>query len=497
VEHQSIAPNPAYALEDEIDLRQYVAVLLKYWRVIAGMAVVGAALAFVISSLLPRQYEATALVVVTSPRYILSFEPKIETASGAEAQRVNPKAYLGLATSDDLLNRLLADPATASWKPEQRTLEAMRGGPLEAKAGADPTLLQLQVTDADPARAAAVANAWAALFVRYVNEIYSRGESTQAFFDAQVTTAKADYDAAQRAVEEFLGDNRVAELQREIDARQTLIDQYQSGQTASWGEAINQQMQSRRQILANYYSELADIEQLLADARALREQVQEGGQSAAANTANTLSLVLLRNRAFGGGAETNLQLQLSLAQAVEPVTLADVESLIVVLEARKADAQTRIDALSAGLLTDLQTPANPPGGDQVSQLIKQYSDEVLALTAQLEAEETRQRELTQARDLAWETYTSLARKAEETRIAVQGGEAEVQLASTASVPAEPAGPRRMLSTLIAGAIVLIAGVFGAFGWEWWTGGPASTPTRAMTGATNDQRRYEAEAAPQV
>ncbi len=81
---------------------------------------------------------------------------------------------------------------------------------------------------------------------------------------------------------------------------------------------------------------------------------------------------------------------------------------------------------------------------------------------QLEREEARKRELTQDRDLAWETYRTLARKEAEVGVAVQVTNTEVRFAVTAVEPKEPVAPKKMLNIAIAGMLGLMVGVFGAF-----------------------------------
>jgi len=48
-------------IEEEIDLREYVLILLKYWKWIAGLTLIAAVVALIVSLLLPPTYEATAL----------------------------------------------------------------------------------------------------------------------------------------------------------------------------------------------------------------------------------------------------------------------------------------------------------------------------------------------------------------------------------------------------------------------------------------------------
>jgi uncharacterized protein involved in exopolysaccharide biosynthesis len=47
----------SFSMEEEIDLRKYITVLIKHWYWIIGLAVVAGVLAFVISSVTPPIYK--------------------------------------------------------------------------------------------------------------------------------------------------------------------------------------------------------------------------------------------------------------------------------------------------------------------------------------------------------------------------------------------------------------------------------------------------------
>ncbi|RLC66737.1 MAG: lipopolysaccharide biosynthesis protein, partial [Chloroflexi bacterium] len=55
-------------MEEEIDLRQYVEVLIRYWMWIAGLALLAAVAAFVVSLLLPETYRVQSTVTVIRSR---------------------------------------------------------------------------------------------------------------------------------------------------------------------------------------------------------------------------------------------------------------------------------------------------------------------------------------------------------------------------------------------------------------------------------------------
>ncbi|MGQ9718223.1 MAG: GNVR domain-containing protein, partial [Anaerolineae bacterium] len=96
--------------------------------------------------------------------------------------------------------------------------------------------------------------------------------------------------------------------------------------------------------------------------------------------------------------------------------------------------------------------------------------EILSLQEQLQEIRTEKDRLTRARDVARETYMTLARKVEEARIAAEENSGEVRIASRAAVPEKPASPRKLLNTAVAGVLGLMLSVFGVFIAEWWQQG---------------------------
>ena len=60
-------------MEDEIDLRKYIDVLLRHWKLIVGIALIAVFVAGLVSFLLPSTYEAKATVAIarTKPEVVL------------------------------------------------------------------------------------------------------------------------------------------------------------------------------------------------------------------------------------------------------------------------------------------------------------------------------------------------------------------------------------------------------------------------------------------
>ena len=93
--------------------------------------------------------------------------------------------------------------------------------------------------------------------------------------------------------------------------------------------------------------------------------------------------------------------------------------------------------------------AEVPG--QLSQAVDVLEKEMRALQAQLEAEQAKQRELTKARDVAWEAYTTVARKAAEVSVASSLTATLVRFASPAVEPTRPVPSTTQRNVLVAGA----------------------------------------------
>jgi succinoglycan biosynthesis transport protein ExoP len=410
-------------MEEEIDLRAYVAVLIRYWKWIAGLALVAAVAAFVVSLLLPSSYEASAVVIITEPRYQMQFDPRFATV---DQWTPAYKAFPTLATSDEVLQRVLAsytpspEAGIAEWK--LRTLSGM----VEATSEGDPSLVVLRVRSRSPEDAAAIANLWADALARHGNQIYSESEDDVAFFEEQVTQAGQALDDADAALVEFEARNQAS--------------------------IVGAQLDSLRQAQADYLADQRAIAYIVQDIQGLRTQLAQQPGDRPVSLADDLTTLLLQIKAFnllqaearGAQASAPIQLQISSAGSFSDKNPAEqiafLDDLVDTLEAKSS----KID----GRLAELEP-------------------QVLALQQQLQEVDAESERLTSARDLTSETYKTLARKLEEARISAREENGVLQVGSYAAAPEKPVSPRKMLNTAVAGTLGLMLGVFGAFAAEWW------------------------------
>jgi uncharacterized protein involved in exopolysaccharide biosynthesis len=161
-------------------------------------------------------------------------------------------------------------------------------------------------------------------------------------------------------------------------------------------------------------------------------------------------------------------LQIDLATDIaEPVRTADVDVVITVLEARRETTLAQIDeaitAWTEAAPQNITLPDSHPHKVRITQL----EQEIQGLQAELEDQQSQLRELQQTRDLAWETYDTLARKLTEEQLASQATGTEVRLATRAMVPERPVAVSKILISGGAGIAAVILAVMIIIMYEVW------------------------------
>jgi uncharacterized protein involved in exopolysaccharide biosynthesis len=403
-------------MDQEIDLREYIAVLLKYKYWIVGLAVGAAVVAMAVSFLLSPTYQATALVAITKPRYEMQFDPRFELPPGNYQPPY--KAYPLLAMGDEVLSALISDLGD-ELAPEQRNVAAIRGM-VEAQNGSDPSIVQLRVSGGDPQRTAAIANSWAARFVERANDLYAPDKDDLVFFEEQLTEAEAALAKAEQDLIDFQAGNQATIFTTQLDDKETA--------------------------LKDYLSAARSLRLIIQDARSLRDRLRSQSATAPASPSDELTSLLLEIDALNR-SELPIQLQVSVQQDMGGKTIGDqiafLDSLITVLE---------------GKLVLLEQEA------------QSLEPDLLSLQERLQVAETQEERLTTARKLALDTFTALSRKVAEASIAAQDTTGDVRLASRAAVPRDPVSPRKLLNAAIAGVLGIIVGVLAAFAIEYWRQG---------------------------
>jgi uncharacterized protein involved in exopolysaccharide biosynthesis len=358
---------------DLVKIARWLGALIWQNKVLLGaLAVIGALLGLAYTYISPIPYEAVANIAMIKSRTDVQFDSRIKTispdlASAAQAATDARKAsLLTLALNGNIAQNVIQKMGERLPVEDRNAARLLSRVKAEIPNKAD--LISIKVQHAQPDVAATIANAWANEYERYVNAIYgtTSGDDVTGALQTELDRTRKDSDAAQIALEKFIADNKADELSRVIRDSQLLID-----------------------------------------ARAMRDQIAQGGEAAAQS--NALALVAFKAQ-VNGATLPSLQLQ-TIPTTTAAAQMADLDGLIKSLE------------------TELVTLGKPAPA-QLSALQQQ----IRVAQAQLEQTQTQKQQLVQARDLLRSTYNTLLSKQAEVQVSNAVSGSEVRVVSSAVVP---------------------------------------------------------------
>ncbi len=438
--------------EDEIDLRRYLDLILGWHREIAvitiGAMVLAALIILSLRYLLPATYRSSAAVTIVRTVSDVSFDERFRTtadetttdATGAAARR---SALLGLAMSGavatDVIDELHDQLSVKERNPADLLdqISAESGPAIGTRVDSD--LVRITARSDTPEKAAAIANAWARAYVRQVNTVYGQvPDEVLASIQTELAKAAATYQKSQANLEANIARNRAEELTRQVTVMKQRLDQEA---TLVQAELLNWQQ-------AN---------EALNAARALRTQVEKGGEAAARS--NMVALQTMKLMVYGNPPAT-LQLELrDIPEVDQQAMLADIDGLILSLEERLKDLESEV----AERTDNLQASATPGQSAATSSTFATLYEQIRQLNAQVEAENAKQMQLAQQRDLDWESYKALSSKVAELNLTRAAASSEVRFAATAVPPREPVDQISLVLGIgIAGLVGLVAAFVFAF-----------------------------------
>jgi len=412
------------AKEEEIDLKPYLLALLRRWWIIVGVAIGSALIAGV--SAVPR----TPTVFASASLLIIPANTQITLDS-----RFTSSDSLLFTTTTNQREALLALARDVTL--EQRVAEALgreyRANELLSKLTftTDGDLLRITARAETNDEAQQLVTVWAQEYARMVNETYTRDTTSFEMVQQQLTNALQRYYAAQAALESFIAQGQITEADQDVRRLNDLIN---SSRTAG------------TDLFRDYLLRSNDLEQILRDARLLRERLDNQPEDEV-NIADALAALLLRIRNLSDQDSNRpiLQLDSSLANSVS-VTVADLDRLIDALEAEQSAVRSEAARLSELPLEELSPEAT-------KQLYQRLAD----AQARLEQLNGRQRDLVRNRDVAFDLVNVLMRRVEELRLSDAAPQVSVRYLGTVSLP--QAVISRQVITQV--ALAALAGVVSA------------------------------------
>lgn len=407
---------PMYYIEEGLDLRAYIHIILRHWRLIVLTCLVTAFTAAFVSLMQEPQYEATTLITAMKPNVTV----RLDAASDSEIL-LDRQVFVKLATSDELLQQLRQHEALSALLPADLSLAGLKGMVSANNVRNDPSLLELKVTAAKPAEAAQVANLWADLFVLLINDLYAEDDEQIDALTHQLEVATKARTTDQEALIAFEYENNLSIVEAQLLSFQ---EAYQQGLT-----------------------EQSQITSLQQNMESFQAQIDTLSPSTPISLEDDLTKLVLQFKAFNTESAQPL-LQISADGSHSNKTASDVSASLSELQS----------TLSAKL-------------DKIETQLASLKPEILTIQGELQTLRSKQEQLQQNYELAQQTYTTLVQKVEEIRLASQLTSSEVKVASYTAVPEKPVGPKTLINVALAAIVGLMVGLGSAFFIEYWQDDP--------------------------
>ena len=310
---ESVASNqrstPDWVADDEIDLRKYIGILIRWWREIVLLtllaAVAGGLAVYALRLISTPVYEASSSVAIVRTFSDVSFDPRFrtlseDTAEGATSLGAARRgALLGLVRSgaiaqiviDELGDQLSPAEQTAARLLDQ--VEANLVTPASGRAG-ESDLIRIAATADSPQKATTIVNAWTRAYVDQVNAIYGQVSDEQvASIQNELMQAQTGYEQAQLALEGFIATSNAGNLARMVEDKASVVASLMRAKDAALTAAIDDMIARRKRVAAAYLDAQADNE-LLAFNR--EQQAQRALLDSYLDALSTTQVATFRNQ---------------------------------------------------------------------------------------------------------------------------------------------------------------------------------------------------------
>jgi len=410
--------------EEEIDLREYINVLLKRKGIIILIFLIAVVTAAVASYfVLKPVYEASAILMISKPKYQVELEPRIQTQFTPEISLATYESLIkDIEIEEEVIKRLNLDQPPYELTPdnlrEMVTIESIK----------NTNLIKMSLQAGDPKLVKDIANVWAALFVEK-NKDFNLQESKEAqgFIEEQLIISKQNFFNIEEEIQKFNETYKIEILENEIKGKAAKV--------------------------LNYELRLDDIKLSLEKEKAKREQfVVELDEQ---------DKILKLNKSIVDDQFFHQLVSNIIKDDLGAINLAYVSEEINPIYYNFAQQLISTEVSISSLQAEEK---------QLKENIDDFNLKLETLRKKLANIKLTQSRLEREYNTAKGVYDVLSQKAKEVKIAVAIESGLVKIASLAYEPKYPIKPNKKLNILIAGVLGLFVGIFVAFFLEFWQKG---------------------------
>jgi succinoglycan biosynthesis transport protein ExoP len=413
-----------------MNAHQFLLILRARYRVILSALLVTVLLALGFSLVQPKTYKATASVLLNYK----GVDPLTGLTMPGQLMPGYMATQIDIISSKNVAGRVVdALHLAASPAVVQQFQEANEGRgnvrdwladlllkKLDIVPSRESSVVEISFKGADPAFAAAVANAFADEY--------------------QKITVQLKTDPAKKASTYF--NEQTKQLRDNLEAAQARLSKYQQEKGIVSLDNNRYDMELSR--LNDLSSQLVAAQGMAMEASSRQRMAGRGGASP--DVANNAVV-------------QNLRVGLATAEA----KLADTSSRYGRNHPQYQAARAEVDKLRGELNATIGTISQSVGNN--AEVLRQRAAELAAAVA---AQKTRVLELNRARDelgpllkeleTAQRAYDAASQRFSQTRIEAQSEQSDVSVLNPAVTPTEPSGPRVLLNTLVAFLLGTVLGV---------------------------------------
>jgi polysaccharide biosynthesis transport protein len=409
-------------------IQQLLLILRARYKIVLFALLATVAATVAISVWLPKQYTATAAVVIDlkSP----------DMVSGLILQGMLAPAYL--TTQVDIINSdRVAKVATKLLRWDENTrvnvtsLETLQGKAnpadsltrrlqkgLDAKPSRESNLININYTGPDPDFAAAAANAFAQAYINVNLDLrVAPARQSATFFDEQARSARARLEKTQLALTKYQQKNGITSAEEGLDYETAKLNETSSLLTGVQGETTDSQ--SKRQT---------------AKADTVAEVMQSTLINGLKTDISRLESKLIESS--GNLGKNHPQMQRSEAE----------------LATLKAQLETETQKITSSIETTYQVSKQRE--QQLQSALASQKARVLVLNRQRDELSVLRRDL----ESAQAAFELVSQKASQTNIESQTNQTNIALLNPASAPTDPSRPRVLFNALISVFLGLLLGM---------------------------------------
>lgn len=395
-------------------LYQFLLILRARYKVMLFALVCTVATVVSISLLIPKQYTATAAVVIDlkSP----------DMVSGLILQGMLAPAYM--TTQVDIINSDRVAKGAAKLLGIDRNAGAFTGlevqklqKGLDVKPARESNLININFTGDDPDFAAAAANAFAQAYINVnVDLRVTPARQNATFFDEQAKAARDKLEGAQLALTRYQQKNGITANDERLDFEIAKLNETSSQLTEVQGQTTDSQSK-RKSGKADTVAEVMQsslINDLKADIARLEAKLNEGSVNLGKNHPQTLR------------SEAELTtLKAQLESETRKIT-SSIETTYQVSKQREQQLQSAVGAQKTRVLA-----------------LNRQRDELNVLRGDLES--------------AMKAFELVSQRASQTTIESRTSQTNITMLNLATAPQDPSKPRVMFNTLISVFLGLLLG----------------------------------------